>query len=673
MNKTAPWYQLKALANNKAELRIFGEIGWEVTAQDLIAKLDELGAVDLDVRVNSVGGSVIEGMHIFNRLRLHEGAVAITIEGLAASVATVIACAGKPVKMMDAGWYMIHDPSGLSWGTAEDMRKAAELLDKMRDTIADVYVARTGLDRDAVLQMMDAETWMSPTEARENGFVDEIIEIPQDMAIAAQFRAMDLSKFKHPPALPAESNSGSAGSTGPVTEQPTQPAAPAASNDGDVDMTPEELAEMQAAATEKGRKEEADRRAAVRAVFEGINGFDVASVRDACVDDVACTAETARAKLLDAIKAQNDATVVQHNTIHVTRDARDRTRDGMFQALQARAGLVKDNTRNEFRSMSLREMARMCAVNAGVDLSGKTMLQIVGSAFSHSSSDFPYLLENTLGKVLKEAYMSWEPTWRAWAAVGEVNDFKVNSRIRLGSFNNLQTVPETGEFKELSTGEEKETIQALTKGGIFSLHRQAIINDDLGGFVRIARMLGQSAARTVNADVYGVLTANAAMSDSVAIFHADHNNLAGTGAALSVATLSAAKAAMRKQKFASTDDAYLNIQPDILLVPVALEDTARTLIASETDPGQSNSRKPNIHKDTLTVIADPVLDANSATAWYLLSSRDPIVEAVFLDGVQEPFLDSEEGFTVDGVRWKVRLDYGTDSVDFRGGYKNAGA
>ncbi len=664
----AKWFELNKVGA-KAELRIFGEIGWEVTSRDLVEKLDALGDIDLDVRVNSVGGSVIEGMHIYNRLRLHKGAVEVTIEGIAASMATVISCAGKTVRMMDAGWYMVHDPSGMSWGTADDMRKAADVLDKMRDTIVDVYVARTGKDRAAIEQMMDDETWMNPAEAKAHGFIDEVIEIPQDMAIAAQ--AVDVSKFKHPPASLVATNSGTAGTTGP-DGRPTTPAAIAAHNQGVV-MTPEEIAAQAAAAKEEGRQAEAKRRQDVRAVFSGYTGFDLQAVTDKCVDDVNCTVEKARDELLAAIKAQNDRDVAPHRSAHVVRNARDKFREGAGKALLARAGVIKDDTRNEFRSMSMREIARACAVQAGVDVSGMSVLQIIGAAFSHSTSDFPYLLENTLHKTLLESYNAWTPTWNRWAATGSVNDFKVNSRLRLGSFNNLQLVPEAGEYKELTTGEEKETIQASTKGGLFSVTRQTIINDDLGGLARAARMLGRSASRTVNTDVYSVLTANAAMSDGTALFHADHGNLAGSGAALSVTTLSAAKAAMRKQKFASTEDEYLDIIPDILLVPVALEDVARTLIASETDPAQSNSRKPNIHQGTLTVIADPRLDANSATAWYLLSSQNPIVECVFLDGVQEPFLDSEEGFTVDGVRWKVRMDYGTDSVDFRGGYKNAGA
>ena len=345
---------------------------------------------------------------------------------------------------------------------------------------------------------------------------------------------------------------------------------------------------------------------------------------------------------------------------------------GVTNALQARAGVAKDNTRNEFRGMSLREIARQCAIRGGVNVSGMSPLEFVGAAFSHSTSDFPNILENVLGKVLLDAYTSWDPTWNLWAAQGEVSDFKPNSRLKLGSFNNLAPVGESGEFKEFSIGEEKETIQAVTKGNIFAITRQAIINDDLGGFTRIASAMGQAAGRTVNADAYGVVTANAAIADGTALFHADHNNLAGSASALTVTSLSEGKAAMRKQKFTAASDEVLDIRAAYLVVPVALEDKAKTLIASETDPDQANSGKPNIHRNTLSVISDPTLDADSLTAWYLMSASDPIVEVDFLDGVDIPFLESQQGFTVDGIKWKVRLDYGQTAIDFRGAWKNAG-
>ena len=201
-----------------------------------------------------------------------------------------------------------------------------------------------------------------------------------------------------------------------------------------------------------------------------------------------------------------------------------------------------------------------------------------------------------------------------------------------------------------------------------------MINDDLNGFMRIANMMGRAAARTIGNDVYSVLTANAAMADGTAIFHADHSNLAGTGAAPTVATVGAARSAMRLRQDMNSND-YLDIQPDIILGPVALEDTLNVLMASETNPANANSKVPNPVRNMAEVVTDPRLDAVSATAWYLIANPldVPLIEVAFLDGNQNPYLESEQGFTIDGIQWKVRLDYGTDSIDNRGGYLNPGA
>lgn len=655
----------------KAEIRIFGEIGWEVSASEFIAAIDQLGEADLDIRINSVGGSVFEGLHIFNRLKMHAGSVTATIEGLAASMASVIAMAASRVEMVESSLMMIHNPATSAWGDQKDLEKAAETLAKIKDVLVDAYL-RSGKSREEIATLMDEETWFTAAEAVENGFADIVVSLDdeQGLDIAACLKDHDTSWFAHTPVV--------------VKDKPTvpenvfilmepkssvNPAASPATAKEDPDMDPINKAAADAAAA--ALTADSKRRKDIRNLFAKFPGYE--ALCNECEDNTSCTFEDARGLLLDAMgkESAEPLTPVPATT---TVDARDNFRAGVELALTARAGLAKDDSRNEFRGMSLSEIAKSCAVHAGVDaVNSMRRLDYVGAAFSHSSSDFPYLLENVMNKTLRAAYEEWPSTWQEWADTGEVSDFKQVSRVKLGSFNNLDLVRESGEFKEKTFGEEKETLQATTKGNIFAITRQAIINDDLSGFTRIATMLGRAARRTVNADVYAVLTANATMSDGVALFNASHNNLAGSGTAISATSIGAGKLAMRSQKFATTDDAVLNIMPDILLVPAALEDAALTFITSETDNSQSNSKKPNIYRGTLRVISDPTLDADSATAWYLLSSMNPIVEAVFLDGVQVPFLDSEEGFTVDGVRWKVRLDYGTDSIDFRGGYKNAGA
>jgi hypothetical protein len=294
----------------------------------------------------------------------------------------------------------------------------------------------------------------------------------------------------------------------------------------------------------------------------------------------------------------------------------------------------------------------------------------------HSTSDFPLLLADVANKSLQNAYGVYPQIWNRIASVGSVSDFKTINMVRMGSFSSLSTIVEGAEYTQGTFGEEREQLTAVTKGKFIQMTRQMIINDDLSGFSRMASMLGRAAARTVNADVIGLLTANAALSDGDALFHANHANLQASGAAVSVASLGAARAAMRKQKEVSGLEAS-NIMPRYLLVPVGKEDNARTVIESAYNTDTAGQLKKNIVQSwsPLEVLSDPIMDAASTTAWYLIADPmdAPLLEIRFLDGQQTPYVASEEEFMTDAVRWKVRLDYGVAANDFRGGYKNVGA
>ena len=187
MNK---WYSIKNKADNSVEISIYDEIGdFGTSAKEFIEEVKSVGDGDITLRINSVGGSVFDGLAIYNTLRSHSGFVSIKIEGLAASISTVIAMAGDSIEMSENGFFMIHNPFGKSAGEAGDMRKTADLLDKIKDEIMEIYSKRTNLTFGELSDMMDKETWLSSQEAMDMGFIDKITE---PMKIAASF---DLSKF----------------------------------------------------------------------------------------------------------------------------------------------------------------------------------------------------------------------------------------------------------------------------------------------------------------------------------------------------------------------------------------------------------------------------------------------------------------------------------------------
>lgn len=673
------WYEIRAEAEGPATLRIFGEIGFEVTLDKFLSDLEAYADRDLIVEINSRGGDVFDGLGIYNRLVQHKAHVTTRVEVIAASMGTVIAMAGDKKEMYEGSMWMVHKPSTFAAGNEDDFDTVKQALSAVKGSMIAAYAKGTGKSEEDISALLDAreETWMTADEAKEFGFIDEVIT--SDLDIAACLKEVDFSMFKDAPVSASDKNL--AAGEPQDDDDPDEPeippiAAEAAPIIGDNSMSPEDKAAIEASARDEGVQAEMNRRNKITALFSDFTdelGDQYQAVLEGCLNDVQVDEHQANSRILQALKNKPVESV---QSFEVVEDAKDKFIKGATKNILARAGIEDDDTRNEFRGMRMIDIAKENLNRNGVTTAGMRPLEIAGAAFSHSSSDFPLLLEDSANKMLMDAYSAFPNTWSQWCRRGSVSDFKQNKRLRMGTFANLETVRPGGEYQEGSLSEERETIQAETKGKIISFDRQMLINDDLDAFARVAGMMGRSAARTVEKDVYTTLTSNPTMSDSVALFNASHNNLAGSGAALSVGTVSAGKAAMRQQTFSSTDDEYLDIMAEILLVPVALEDTAKTLVASATDPGQSNSRKPNIHQNTLAVISSPYLDSNSATAWYLLgnASQDaPIIEVVFLDGVDTPFIDSKEGFTIDGVSFKVRLDYGVGAIDYRGAWKNAGA
>jgi ATP-dependent Clp protease, protease subunit len=172
------WYTVTA-ESDRAEIVIYDRIGESlfaegVTAKALVAELAALDVAHIDVRLNSPGGSVWDGLGIYNALRMHPATVHTHIDGLAASAASLIAIAGDRVHMAGNALLMIHNPYAMADGGADDMRAAAAMLDRITTALVDAYSARTGTAPDTIRAAMDAETWYSADEAFAAGFVDEI-------------------------------------------------------------------------------------------------------------------------------------------------------------------------------------------------------------------------------------------------------------------------------------------------------------------------------------------------------------------------------------------------------------------------------------------------------------------------------------------------------------------
>jgi ATP-dependent Clp endopeptidase proteolytic subunit ClpP len=277
------WYTIRARGSgaqgSRTEVLIYDEIGaYGVTAKGFLAELGALpDDATIDLRLNSPGGSVFDAVAIYNALRRHSGEVTVWIDGIAASAASYIAMAGDMIVMPENAFLMIHDPSGLVMGTAEDMRSTAEALDKVKVSLIQGYATKSGKPDEEIAALMAAETWLNATEALDLGLIDRIAE---PVKLAASF---DVARFRNAPPEVLEA----AADAGPPSigveiqdEDPSPTAAPTGEMDTPVDR-PEvpssdtgDAPRDQGSANSEGRKVTAERPPSVKLTSEDLGPID---------------------------------------------------------------------------------------------------------------------------------------------------------------------------------------------------------------------------------------------------------------------------------------------------------------------------------------------------------------------------------------------------------------
>jgi hypothetical protein len=387
--------------------------------------------------------------------------------------------------------------------------------------------------------------------------------------------------------------------------------------------------------------------------------------------------DEARRLILDQVAARADETrTFSHVSIPLSgRDATVTRREAISNALLHRYSptlFPLEDAAREYRGMTLMELARESLETAGASTRGLSRDEVATRAL-HSTSDFPEILAAVTNKTLRQAYEAYPRTFPLFCRQVLATDFKAMHRVQLGEAPQLLKVGESGEFKRGTLGESKESYRIETYGRVVAITRQVLINDDLDAFTRIPAMYGNSIAQLESDVVWDIVTSNPAMADGTALFHSTHKNLAGSGAALGVDSVGLARAAMRKQTGLDRKT-VLNIRPAFLIVPASLELKAEQLVAQNLVPAQSGNVVPQSIR-TLAPIAEPRLDAASETAWYLAASPNQIdtIEYAYLEGQQGAYIETRNGFDVDGVEIKCRLDFGAKAIDWRGLYKNPGA
>lgn len=657
---------ITALAAGIAQILIYGDINeryWsddvDIDAKLIIDQLDAITEPNIEVRIKSNGGSLIEGIAIRNAFARKQANITFYIDSLVASAATIIPMiAGTKTIMASNALFMIHAPSTGMGGNSEDHRTTADLLDKFAEAWAVNIAEKTGKPQAEIEALLKdgKDHYFTAQEALDFGFVDEIgVSVP----VIASALPKDL---QHLPTAWLQANKLSIAAT--ANQQPI----PTPKKETPM---PEKF-EAQADDITAVAKE-AERQNGIKAIFAHVPVTDKAThaLMPTLLIDAKIDIEAARAKIL-AKMGENQEPAAQSHHVVLGSEGRERFIADGVNAILAKAGLEKITANNTLRGKPLERLAEECLIQAALATPNDRM-GMIAAAFTQSTSDFPILLESAIHKTLLSSYAVAPDTWSRFCATGTVSDFKANARYRTGSFGNLDSLTELGEFKNKSIPDgEKASITIGTKGNIINISRQAIINDDLSAFIGLARDLARAAKRTIEADVYALLASNPTMNDGVSLFHATHGNL-GTASAVTMAAVEEARQLMASQKDVGGND-FLDLRPALWLGGMAQGGNARVVNTAVYDPDTANKlQRPNL----VTGLYRDVIDTPRITGnpWYTFADPmdAPVIEVAFLDGQSEPYIEMQNGWNVDGAAYKVRLDYGVAAIDYRGAVKNVGA
>jgi len=433
-----------------------------------------------------------------------------------------------------------------------------------------------------------------------------------------------------------------------------------------------DLKEVEKRAADEGAKLERARISGIGSAVRTV-GLDDKFANDLIERGI--TLDEARQKIFDELaKRQAKSPTIHYGDVATMVDENETRQEHMIDALLYRA----DPSRNKmtdggrrFAGLRLIDFARSSVEARGIKTEGMYPMAIAERAFM-ATSDLPIILSNVANKSLRTAYEAAPRTFTKWARRTTAPDFKTINRIFMSDAPKLEKVTENGEFKRGVVSEGQETYQLATVGKVIGLTRQAIVNDDMSAFTRIPAMFATAAANYESDVVYAILTANAALADGSALFHAaNHANLTSTGTVIDITSLGVARKLMRLQK--TPQSVVMNLSPRYLIVPAALETLAWQFTNPPIFPTQPSSANPFLGE--LVTVVEGRLDAASATAWYL--AADPMqidtIEYCYLEGNEGVYIETRQGFDVDGMEIKARLDFAAKAIDYRGLYKNVGS
>jgi ATP-dependent protease ClpP protease subunit len=730
-------YELKAKGKSESgtELRIYGDIGpsWDEDesndARSVAASLEKLKG-PLAVRINSFGGSVADGLAIYNALRRFPGRVTTYVDGVAYSIASLIAMAGEEIRIAANGMLMIHAPWGMAVGNAPEMREMAEILDKHADAMVVSYLRNGGPDESQIRAWLTdgSDHYFSAKEAVELGLVDVVDDAKPVFEIAAALRASGRT-FTLPAASSRITTEIASMAT---TDETTGASAVTPTNQKPTEVMASHSRTVKAAVAQ-GVQAEAKRRSDISAVFADFYDADplnpITALHDGCMDDVQCDELGARRKLLAMLAAQTADPILAPQQYSVQAqvkappqvsrylgtdggrvvaglDQRDKRASGLVLALSVRAGIERDPTKireaesGELIGMSLAQLMGDELRAAGLPYNGSAPqlvsnylrhLPVLASGPSHGTDHLPAVLGNIAEKSMMDGWNTARETWGLWTRPGTLRNFQPATSVAMAFLDKLTRMVPSQEFEYGDLADQKQTRQLYQHGLRYGFPYEALINDDLSALAEAMSGWGEAASATIGDYVHSALFAAGSgglgqvmTQDSTVLFHANHSNYvaSGSGGVPSEATLNTARTAMMAQT--DPNGRIIAVIPRYLIHGPALWATARKVLNSQdlqsvTVDGSTGatvlSGSINSARDmNLTPIEDYriVASAPGVNTWVLAGERRT-VEVAGLNGQPRPTAEMIPMGNIWGINYQLTCPFAVTVLDHRSMYLNFGA
>ncbi|MCD9516598.1 ClpP-like prohead protease/major capsid protein fusion protein [Photobacterium carnosum] len=652
---TKSWFTL----NNQGEgqpvkVWIHGDIGsYDIEAIDLIKALQSVGSQDAEFRIQSYGGSVYEGLAMYNAIKAHKGKTIGIVDGLVASISSYFLMACDEIQMPENAKLMIHDPAIGAWGGENEIESALTQLKNAKQTIAEAYTERCGKPLEDVLQAMAKETWFTASQALEFGLIDAVIDAVDLSNCLKKVSATELQAkaFKHTP--------------DDLLNQLVQPPAT---------PTPESLINQQSDpmpkpidndALQNALKNENQRQSTIRALCATHKVSD--TLRDEMLNNLQCSAEDSSLKILQYLgavsingqvpNAEQSPTGLTNTHIHVGNG--NTTKDTLQNALNARCGTGEIEKDNPYRLKTLLDMAEI-AVGKDAKYCGNKN-ELVARAFN--SGDFADIITESVRTVMRDEAQVRAPLWRDLANTENLPNFKETDLILINDAPDLMAVSEDGEYKSATIKGSGEKIQLASFGREIAFTRQAIINDEIALISKIPRKFMQSAYRLSDKLMFNAILSGK-MGDGKGVFQAGGANKWGNLVNdIPAADYQALVMALHKAFATATtsEGDALDLRGEILL---ANPDHASFLEAVLNTASKPDTFNPAYKKFPKVVETARLASINGAIA---LTGKDfDSVVMGFLDGAQDPWLETGDGWSSDGAKFRITYDVTSKVLDRRG-------